>query len=134
MERTFVMIKPDGVARGLTGKIVARFEAKGFTLVRAQLMQVSVELAEKHYAHLKEKPFFGELVDYIISGPVFAMELSATNAIQNARSLIGATNPVNAAAGTIRGDFATDVASNVIHGSDSEESVQIELTNFFGSL
>lgn len=134
MERTFVMIKPDGVARGLTGKIIARFEDKGFTIIRAQLMQVSTELAEKHYAHLKEKPFFGELVDFITSGPVFAMELAAVDAIQNARSIIGATNPVTATAGTIRGDYATDVASNIIHGSDSEENAKLELTNFFGSL
>ncbi|MEF2243567.1 MULTISPECIES: nucleoside-diphosphate kinase [unclassified Paenibacillus] len=132
MSKTFVMVKPDGVARGLVGRIVARFEEKGFVLERAQLMHVSKELAEKHYAHLNQKPFFGELVDFITSGPVFAMELSCNEAIKNARSIIGATNPVEAAAGTIRGDYATDVASNIVHGSDSDENAEREIKLFFG--
>ncbi len=134
MEKTFVMVKPDGVAKGVVGKILTRFEDKGFTIKRAQLMQVSEELAGEHYGHLREKPFFGELVEYITSGPVFAIELEGVAAIQNARALIGATNPVNAAAGTIRGDYGMDVASNVVHGSDSVENAEIEIKRFFGSL
>ena len=132
MNKTFVMVKPDGVARGLVGRIVARFEEKGFTLARAQLMQVSKETAEQHYGHLNDKPFFGELVDFIISGPVFAMELHGNEAIKNARSIIGATNPVEATAGSIRGDYATDVASNIVHGSDSDENAEREIKLFFG--
>lgn len=131
MNKTFVMVKPDGVARGLVGRIVARFEEKGFKLAQAQLMQLSRQQAEVHYQHLNEKPFFGELVDFITSGPVFAMELHGDNAVKNARSVIGATNPVEAAAGTIRGDYATDVASNIVHGSDSDENAEKELRNFF---
>lgn len=131
MNKTFVMVKPDGVARGLVGRIVARFEEKGFKLVQAQLMQLDRQHAEEHYVHLKDKPFFGELVDFIISGPVFAMELHGHDAVKNARSVIGATNPVEAAAGTIRGDYATDVASNIVHGSDSDESAERELRLFF---
>lgn len=131
MSKTFVMVKPDGVAKGLIGRIVARFEEKGFVLEQAKLMTISSELAGRHYAHLREKPFFGELVDFITSGPVFAMELSAHEAVKNARSIIGATNPIEAAAGTIRGDFATDVASNIVHGADSDESAEHEIKLFF---
>ncbi|MFD0588594.1 nucleoside-diphosphate kinase [Paenibacillus sp. GCM10027627] len=131
MERTFVMVKPDGVARGLVGRIVARFEEKGFTLVDAKLTQLDRKLAEEHYEHLKSKSFFGELVDFITSGPVFAMVLEGKDAVQNARSLIGATNPSEATAGTIRGDYAIDVASNIVHGSDSNENAEREISLYF---
>lgn len=131
MDRTFVMVKPDGVARGLIGRIVARFEEKGFKIIEAKLMHLSRETAEQHYEHLKAKSFFGELVDFITSGPVFAMVVEAKDAVQNARALIGATNPKEAAAGTIRGDFATDVASNIVHGSDSLENAEREIRMYF---
>lgn len=131
MDRTFVMVKPDGVARGLVGRIVARFEEKGFTLVEAKLTKLDQALAEKHYEHLSSKPFFGELVDFITSGPVFAMVLEGKDAVQNARSLIGATNPTEATPGTIRGDYAIDVASNIVHGSDSNENAEREISLYF---
>lgn len=129
MEKTFIMVKPDGVQRGLIGEIVARFEKKGFQLVGAKLMQVPVELAEKHYAEHKEKPFFGELVDFITSGPVFAMVWQGENAIATARQLLGSTR--DALPGTIRGDFGLTVGKNVIHGSDSPESAEREVNLFF---
>lgn len=122
MERTFLMVKPDGVQRNLIGEIVSRFEKKGFQLVGAKLMQVSRELAEKHYAEHKERPFFGELVDFITSGPVFAMVWEGENVISVARQMMGATNPKDAAPGTIRGDFGVTVGKNVIHGSDSRKA------------
>lgn len=134
MERTFVMIKPDGVARGLIGRIVTRFEEKGFVIAEAKLMQLTNEQAAVHYEHLREKPFFGELVDFITSGPIFAMILEGNKAIANARSLIGATNPVEATAGSIRGDYGMIVDSNVVHGSDSVENAEIEIERFFGKL
>jgi len=126
------MIKPDGVERGLVGEIVARFERRGFRIAEARMMRVSRATAEEHYAQHKDKPFFGELVDYITSGPVFAMVLEAENAVQLARQLIGATNPLNAAPGTIRADYAQSVEANVIHGSDSDESAEREIRRFFG--
>jgi Nucleoside diphosphate kinase len=131
-KRTFVMIKPDGVERGLVGEIVARFERRGFRLAEARMMRISRETAEEHYAQHKGKPFFGELVDYITSGPVFAMILEGEGAVQLARAMIGATNPANAAPGTIRGDYARSVEANVIHGSDSDESAEREIRRFFG--
>lgn len=131
MERTFIMVKPDGVQRNLIGKIVSRFEEKGFTLVGAKLMQVSRELAEKHYAEHKERPFFGELVDFITSGPVFAMVWEGNNVIATARNMMGKTNPVDAAPGTIRGDYAVSVGMNIIHGSDSPESAEREINLWF---
>lgn len=131
MERTFLMVKPDGVQRNLIGEIVSRFEKKGFQLVGAKLMQISPELAEKHYAEHKGKPFFGELVSFITSGPVFAMVWEGENVIATARKMMGATNPKDADTGTIRGDFALTVSKNVIHGSDSPESAEREITLFF---
>ncbi|OLO42569.1 nucleoside-diphosphate kinase [Alkalihalophilus pseudofirmus] len=131
MERTFLMVKPDGVQRNLVGEIVSRFEKKGFNLVGAKLMTVSKDLAETHYAEHKERPFFGELVDFITSGPVFAMVWEGEKVISTARTMMGATNPADAAPGTIRGDFATQVAMNVIHGSDSPESAVREIGIFF---
>ncbi|MED1745226.1 nucleoside-diphosphate kinase [Brevibacillus borstelensis] len=132
MEKTFLMVKPDGVQRNLIGEIVSRFEKKGFQLVGAKLMNVSRELAEQHYAEHKERPFFGELVDFITSGPVFAMVWQGNNVISTARSMMGKTNPADAASGTIRGDFATSVGMNIIHGSDSPESAEREIALWFG--
>lgn len=131
MERTYLMIKPDGVQRNLIGEIVSRFERKGFTLVAAKLMTVSRETAETHYAEHKERPFFGDLVDFITSGPVFAMVWEGENVISTARTMMGATNPADAAVGTIRGDFGVRVDMNVIHGSDSPESAKREIGIFF---
>ncbi|AZV44139.1 MULTISPECIES: nucleoside-diphosphate kinase [Peribacillus] len=131
MERTFLMVKPDGVQRNLIGEIVSRFEKKGFQLVGAKLMQISQELAEQHYGEHKERPFFGELVDFITSGPVFAMVWEGENVIATARQMMGATNPKDAAPATIRGDFAATVGKNIIHGSDSPESAVREIGLFF---
>lgn len=130
--KTFIMVKPDGVRRGLIGDIVRRFEQRGFRLVDAKLTDVEVEHAKRHYGEHKHKPFFQELVDYITSGPVFAMIWEAENAVAIGRSMVGATNPVNAASGTIRGDYGTSVENNIVHGSDSEESVAREIASFFG--
>lgn len=132
MERTFVMVKPDGVRRGLIGDIVSKFEQKGFALRGIKMTHIDRPLAERHYGEHREKPFFGELVDYLTSGEVCAMIWEGQHAVANARSLIGKTNPVEAAPGTIRGDFAMDVATNVVHGSDSPESAEREISLFFG--
>ncbi|NEW09810.1 nucleoside-diphosphate kinase [Paenibacillus sp. SYP-B3998] len=132
-EKAFIMIKPDGVERGLIGEIVTRFEKKSLRLVKAELMNISRETAETHYGHLKAKAFFGELVDYITSGPVFAMIVEGKGAVQNSRSLIGATNPAEALPGTIRGDYGLDVAFNIIHGSDSPDNASREIQLFFSS-
>jgi nucleoside-diphosphate kinase len=131
MERTFLMVKPDGVQRNLIGEIVSRFEKKGFQLVGGKLMSISQELAEEHYGEHKERPFFGELVDFITSGPVFAMVWEGENVIATARQMMGATNPKDAAPGTIRGDFGITVGKNVIHGSDSPVSAEREIGLFF---
>ncbi|MGO1059986.1 nucleoside-diphosphate kinase [Planococcus sp. FY231025] len=131
MEKTFLMVKPDGVQRNVIGEIVARFEKKGYHLVGAKLMQIPTELAEEHYSEHKERPFFGELVDFITSGPVFAMVWEGENVILTARQMMGATNPKDAAPGTIRGDFAVTVGKNMIHGSDSAESAEREIGLFF---
>ncbi|MCQ6273879.1 nucleoside-diphosphate kinase [Bacillus sp. V3B] len=131
MEKTFLMVKPDGVQRNLIGEIVSRFEKKGFQLVGGKLMSISQELAEEHYGEHKERPFFGELVDFITSGPVFAMVWQGENVIATARQMMGSTNPKDAAPGTIRGDFGITVGKNVIHGSDSSESAVREIGLFF---
>ncbi|PIC63260.1 nucleoside-diphosphate kinase [Sporosarcina sp. P13] len=131
MERTFLMVKPDGVQRNLIGEIVGRFEDKGFQLVGGKLMNISQDLAEQHYGEHKERPFFGELVDFITSGPVFAMVWEGENVISTARLMMGATNPTESAPGTIRGDFAVTVGKNIIHGSDSSESASREINLFF---
>ncbi|MGX9705941.1 nucleoside-diphosphate kinase [Laceyella tengchongensis] len=131
MEKTFIMVKPDGVQRGLIGEIVARFEKKGFQLVGAKLMTVSRELAEEHYAEHKERPFFGELVDFITSGPVFAMVWQGNNVIATARQMMGKTNPSDALPGTIRGDYGVNVAMNIVHGSDSPTSAEREIALWF---
>lgn len=131
IQTTFLMVKPDGVKRQLVGDIVDRFERKGFVLKGAKLMQISQELAEKHYAEHAEKPFFGELTDFITSGPVFAMVWEGENVISVARLMMGATNPSESAPGTIRGDYSTTVSHNVIHGSDSLASAEREIGLFF---
>ncbi|MYL48466.1 nucleoside-diphosphate kinase [Halobacillus litoralis] len=131
MEKTFLMVKPDGVQRNLIGDITARFERKGFKLAGAKLMAIPTELAEEHYGEHKEKPFFGELVDFITSGPVFAMVWEGEDVIATARTMMGATKPSEAAPGTIRGDYGVTVGKNVIHGSDSKESAEREIGLFF---
>jgi nucleoside-diphosphate kinase len=131
MEKTFIMVKPDGVQRGLIGEIVSRFERKGYQLVGAKLMTVSRELAEQHYIEHKEKPFFDELVDFITSGPVFAMVWQGNGIIAAARQMMGKTNPSEALPGTIRGDYGVNVAMNIVHGSDSPESAEREIALWF---
>jgi len=131
MERTFIMIKPDGVQRGLIGEIVRRFEQKGFQLVGAKLLLVTKEQAEIHYAEHKGKPFYDELISFITSGPVFAMVWQGDQVIALSRALMGKTNTLDAAPGTIRGDFAVHTGMNIIHGSDSPESAEREINNFF---
>jgi nucleoside-diphosphate kinase len=131
VERTFIMIKPDGVQRGLIGEVISRFERKGFTLVGMKFLAVSRELAEKHYAVHKERPFFAGLVEFIISSPVVAMVWEGENVIAAARTLIGATKPTDAQPGTIRGDFGIEVGRNLIHGSDAPETAQQEIALWF---
>ena len=131
MERTFVMVKPDGVQRGLAGNVISRFEAKGFKLVGLKLVSVSKELAEEHYGVHKERPFFGSLVSFITSSPVVAMVWEGKNVISSARTLIGATNPIEAAPGTIRGDFGMDIGRNLIHGSDGADTAASEIALWF---
>ncbi|WP_319420588.1 nucleoside-diphosphate kinase [Pleurocapsa sp. FMAR1] len=131
MERTFIMIKPDGVQRHLTGEIIDRFESKGFTLVGLKMMQVSRELAEKHYGVHKERPFFSSLIEFITSAPVIAMVWEGDSVVSAARNLIGATNPVTAAPGSIRGDFGVSIGRNLIHGSDAIETAQTEVALWF---
>ena len=131
MERTFLAIKPDGVQRGLVGEIISRFEAKGFTLVGLKFMTVSRELAEQHYDVHREKPFFAGLVNFITSGPVAAMVWEGDGVIAAARKMIGATNPLTAEPGTIRGDFGVNIGRNIIHGSDAVETAHHEIALWF---
>jgi nucleoside-diphosphate kinase len=133
-DRTLILVKPDAFERGLTGEVIARFERKGLQLVALKLMQVDVPLAETHYAEHTEKPFFGELVDFITRGPLVAMVLEGTSAVEAARQVIGATNPIEAAPGSIRGDFATEITFNLVHGSDSRDSAKREIGIFFPEL
>ena len=133
MEETLVLVKGDGVRRRLIGEIVRRIEAKGLDIRALQLMDVSRELAEEHYAEHREKPFFEELVEFITATPVVAMRVRGEGAIKVMRNLMGATNPAEAAPGTIRGDLALSLPDNLVHGSDSPESAQRELGLFFGA-
>jgi nucleoside-diphosphate kinase len=133
-ERTLVLVKPDGVARGLTGQVVARLEAKGLRLVAAELRTLTTEVAEEHYGEHRERPFFGSLVEFITSAPLLALVVEGPRAIEAFRALAGATDPVKAAPGTIRGDFALEVQSNIVHGSDSPESAAREIALFFPRL
>ncbi|MCW4642988.1 nucleoside-diphosphate kinase [Bacillus safensis] len=131
MDKTFLMVKPDGVERQLIGDIVSRFEKKGLQLVGAKLMSIPKKVAETHYGEHKEKPFFGELVDFITSGPVFAMVWQGEQVVDVTRQIIGKTNPKEALPGTIRGDYGLTVGKNIIHGSDSPESAEREINLFF---
>ena len=132
MEQTLVLVKGDGVRRRLVGEIVRRIENKGLDIRAMRLMDVSQELAEEHYAEHREKPFFGELVEFITASPVVAMKVEGEGAIKVVRKLMGATNPAEAAPGTIRGDLALSLPDNLVHGSDSPESAKRELKLFFG--
>jgi nucleoside-diphosphate kinase len=131
VSRTFVMVKPDGVRRGLAGTVIARFEQKGLKLVGLKLLAVTPELAAQHYAEHREKPFYPELVRFITSGPVVAMVWEGRDAVTVARTLMGATDPVKAAPGTIRGDFGLAITENIVHGSDSDESAEREIGLYF---
>jgi nucleoside-diphosphate kinase len=131
-EHTFVMVKPDGVARGLVGDVIGRFERKGLRLVKIRLLAIDEDLAGRHYAEHVDKPFFSDLVEFITSGPVVAMEWAGESAVAVARNLMGATNPIDAAPGTIRGDYGLIITNNIVHGSDSPESAARELALFFG--
>jgi nucleoside-diphosphate kinase len=132
VERTLILVKPDAFARGLTGEIVARFERKGLKIVAMKHMRVTEDLARQHYAEHDGKPFFGELVEFITSGPIVAFVLEGESAIKAARQVIGATNPLEATTGSIRGDFAMEVGKYLVHGSDSPESGEREAELFFG--
>jgi nucleoside-diphosphate kinase len=134
MDRTLILVKPDAFARSLTGEIIARFERKGLRLVALRQMTIDRELAERHYAEHAQRPFFGELVDFITSGPLVAMVLEGVDAVKAARQAIGATNPLEAAPGSIRGDFAIEMGRNMVHGSDSPESAARESALFFPEL
>jgi nucleoside-diphosphate kinase len=134
MDRTLILVKPDAFARGLTGEIIARFERKGLRIVALSHRTITRELAERHYAEHAERPFFGELVDFITSGPLVAIVLEGIDAVKAARQLIGATNPLEAAPGSIRGDFAIEMGANMVHGADSPESAAREAALFFPDL
>ncbi|HEX7297371.1 MAG TPA: nucleoside-diphosphate kinase [Solirubrobacteraceae bacterium] len=131
MDRTLILVKPDAFARGLTGEIIARFERKGLRIAALRKLQMTEDLAQRHYAEHEGKPFFGELVSFITSGPLVAMVLEGHQAVVAARQVIGATNPLEAAPGSIRGDFALEVGQNLVHGSDSDESAAREVALFF---
>jgi len=134
LERTLILVKPDAFSRGLTGEVIARFERKGLRIVALKHMQVERSLAEQHYAEHSEKPFFGELVGFITGGPLVAMVLEGYEAIKAARQVIGATNPLEASPGSIRGDYALEVQTNLVHGSDGPESSAREIGLFFPDL
>jgi nucleoside-diphosphate kinase len=133
MDRTLILVKPDAFARGLTGEIIARFERKGLKIVTLRSLTVTKELAEQHYAEHAERPFFGELVEFITSGPIVAIVLEGEGAVKAARQVIGATDPLEATTGSIRGDFAVEMGQNMVHGSDSPESAAREAELFFPS-
>ena len=131
MEETLVLIKPDGVKRQICGEILTRYERKGLIIKAMKLLQTPIELAQEHYAEHKDKPFFGELVDFITSGPVLAFVLAGKNAVTSVRTINGATNPVDATPGSIRGDYALTMDSNVVHASDSVDSATREIHLWF---
>ncbi|UGS37549.1 nucleoside-diphosphate kinase [Capillimicrobium parvum] len=134
MDRTLILVKPDAFKRGLTGEIIARFERKGLRLVALEQRTLDEAIARQHYAEHEGKPFFGELVEFITSGPLVALVLEGQDAVKAARQVIGATNPLEAATGSIRGDFAIEVGQNMVHGSDSPESAEREAKLFFPNL
>jgi nucleoside-diphosphate kinase len=133
-ERTLVLVKPDGVRRGLAGEVISRLEKKGLALVAMELRTLSRETAEEHYGEHKERPFFGELVDFITGGPLVALVVEGPNAVTGTRRLMGVTNPVEATPGSIRGDYALEIGQNLVHGSDSPESAAREIGIFFPGL
>jgi nucleoside-diphosphate kinase len=134
MDRTLILVKPDAFARGLSGEIIARFERKGLRIVALKHMQLDEALAQRHYAEHEGKPFFGELVEFITSGPLVAFVLEGYEAVIAARQVIGATNPLEATTGSIRGDYALEIGQNMVHGSDSNESAAREAALFFPDL
>ena len=134
MSQTLVLVKPDAFERGLTGEVLARFERKGLRPVAMKLVVVAEELAHRHYAEHTDKPFFGELIDFITRGALVAMVLEGESAVEAARQVIGATNPLEASPGSIRGDYAIEVTFNLVHGSDSDESAQREIELWFPEL
>jgi nucleoside-diphosphate kinase len=134
LDRTLILVKPDAFERALTGEIIARFERKGLRIVALKYMTVERDLAEEHYAEHRDKPFYSDLVGFITSGPVVAMVLEGDEAVRSARQVIGATNPLEAAPGSLRGDFAIDIQANMVHGSDSAESAEREARIFFPEL
>jgi nucleoside-diphosphate kinase len=134
MSRTLILVKPDAFERRLTGEVIARFESKGLTIAAVKYMTVERDLAERHYDEHRDKPFFGELVEFITGGPLVAMVLEGFEAVTAARQLIGATNPLEAAPGSIRGDFGLEVQTNLVHGSDSDASAAREVALFFPEL
>jgi nucleoside-diphosphate kinase len=131
-ERSLVLVKPDGVARGLVGQVVSRLEAKGLRLVAAELRTLTVEVAEEHYGEHRERPFFGELVEFITGGPLVALVVDGPRAVEAVRTLMGVTDPVKSAPGSLRGDYALEIGQNLVHGSDSPESAQREIALWFG--
>ncbi len=134
MQRTLVLVKPDGVRRGLAGEVISRLEKKGLTLVAMELRTLDRATAEEHYGEHKERPFFGELVDFLTGGPLVALVVEGPNAVAGVRRLMGVTNPVEATPGSIRGDYALEIGQNLVHGSDSVESAQREIGIFFPGL
>jgi nucleoside-diphosphate kinase len=134
IERTLVLVKPDGVRRGLAGEVISRLEAKGLTLVRMELRTLDRATAEEHYGEHRERPFFGELVEFITGGPLVALVVEGPNAVAGTRRLMGVTNPVEATPGSIRGDYALEIGQNLVHGSDSPESAAREAKLFFPDL
>lgn len=134
MSRTLILVKPDGVQRQLVGEVLGRFERKGLKIQQLKLVALETAVVEEHYAHLNDKPFFGELVSFMIQSPVVAAILEGPSAVEVARQVIGATNPLEAATGSIRGDLAIEAGENVVHGSDSDENAEIEIKRFFPEL
>ncbi|WP_320671440.1 nucleoside-diphosphate kinase [Patulibacter defluvii] len=134
MSRTLVLVKPDGVKRQLIGETLGRFERKGLRISALKLVQLETAVVEEHYAHLSDKPFFGELVSFMTGGAVVAVILDGPSAVEVGRQVIGATNPLEAAPGSIRGDLAIEAGENVVHGSDSDENAEIEIKRFFPEL
>lgn len=132
MERTYIMLKPDCVKRGLMGEVIARIERKNYKITDAKMMMLTEQILREHYAHIADKPFFPEILSYMTSGPVLAMVVEGDNAVKGMRIIMGATKFEEAAAGTIRGDYASCTAENLIHGSDSVENAAIEIKRFFG--
>ena len=130
-ERTLILVKPDGVKRRLVGEVISRIERKGYTISRMELRTLERATAEQHYAEHTERPFFGELVEFITSGPLVAMVVEGPDAVKGMRGIMGATNPIDATPGSIRGDFATVIGENIVHGSDSPENGEREISIFF---